>query len=209
MGSPLYHIALAIISVTALGRVVGILILKVRQSRYAKKAVALPSSWKDRCTSPEPYLLGAVTLWLILTHHSPSEPSASALVQVSAGFFIALVAAVLMLWSLKEFPSVSTGHYVLPDQQVVSHGPYALVRHPLYLAAFLVWLSLSIGFSSIAAFVITVVYVIPAYVVYLRAEEEMLLQNLGDAYAEYRQEVGMLFPRRGRSRASGSGDASS
>jgi protein-S-isoprenylcysteine O-methyltransferase Ste14 len=76
-----------------------------------------------------------------------------------------------------------------------STGPYGLVRHPLYVAAFLIWFSLALAFSNLAALVIALVYVIPSYLIYMRAEEEMLLRHLGDAYATYRACVGMLFPR--------------
>jgi protein-S-isoprenylcysteine O-methyltransferase Ste14 len=202
MSPSLHQFALAFVALTALGRVTGILVLKFRQARYSERAVAIPSSWKDRCTVPEPYVLGGMTFWFLLVHGFPAEASFPELVRVAAGFLLAIIAAVLMLWCLRAFPSVSTGHYVLPDQRVVSEGPYALVRHPLYLAAFIVWFSISLAFSSLAAFLITVGYVIPSYLVYMRSEEEMLLRHLGDAYAGYRERVGMLFPRLGHLRSS-------
>jgi protein-S-isoprenylcysteine O-methyltransferase Ste14 len=37
---------------------------------------------------------------------------------------------------------------VLPEHHIVVDGPYALVRHPLYLAAYLVWFAVAIGFGS-------------------------------------------------------------
>jgi protein-S-isoprenylcysteine O-methyltransferase Ste14 len=82
--------------------------------------------------------------------------------------------------------------------RVVSEGPYALVRHPLYLAAFPIWLSLALACWSAAVLAITVVYVIAGYLIYMRSEEEMPLANLGDANRSYRDRVGMLFPRLGR-----------
>jgi protein-S-isoprenylcysteine O-methyltransferase Ste14 len=69
------------------------------------------------------------------------------------------------------------------------------VRHPLYVAAYLVWLAVAIAFESVAALALAVIYVIPAYWIYMRSEEEMLLAHLGDAYRRYREEVGMLVPR--------------
>ena len=101
-----------------------------------------------------------------------------------------------MLWALRAFPSVSTGHYVLREQRVVSEGPYRLVRHPLYLAAFVVWLAVAVAFASPVALALAVLYVIPAYLIYIRSEEEMLLAHLGDAYRAYRRSVGMLLPHR-------------
>ena len=205
MTTLLLEFALALVSLAALGRVVGILITKLRQARYARQAVALPRSWRDLCTVPEPYLLGVTTLVLWLGYRAPADPSPAQLARAGAAALLGLLAIGLMLWVLRTFPSVSTGHYVLPDHRVVTEGPYRLVRHPLYVAAYLVWLAVAIGFESPVALVFTVAYVIPGYWIFMRAEEEMLLAHLGDAYARYQQEVGMLVPRlRGaRSRPSG------
>ena len=195
-----YHLgffdgALAFISAVAFVRVLVILGLKFRQTRYSGQAVAVPRTWRDVCVVPEVYLLGAVILWLLLSHEFSGQPSSAELGYAAVGLVLAVAAVVLMLWSAWSFPSVSTGHYVLPDQKVISTGPYALVRHPLYVAAFLVWFSLAVAFSSVVVLLITLSYVIPSYLVYMRAEEEMLLRHLGDAYAAYRARVGMLFPR--------------
>ena len=83
----------------------------------------------------------------------------------------------------------------LPGQRVVSGGPYAVVRHPLYVAAFLIWLALALAFASPVALAFTVLYVIPGYVIYIRSEEEMLVAHLGDAYGRYQRDVGRLCPR--------------
>lgn len=191
------QLGLTYVSIVALGRVLGILALKFRQSRYAKRAIALPTSWRDRCTVPEPYLLGIVTLYLAFGRDAQVPPSAARGIGLGAGVLLAFVAMVLMLWVLRVFPAVSTGHYVLPEHRVVSDGPYGLVRHPLYLAAFLIWLGLGLAYGSVAVLAITIVYVVPGYLIYMRSEEAMLLHNLGDEYRRYRRRVGMLWPRLG------------
>jgi protein-S-isoprenylcysteine O-methyltransferase Ste14 len=191
-----YRLALGFVALAALGRVTGIFALKLfRQTRYSRDAVAYPTSWRDRCTVPEPPLLGATTLLLVLWHRVPVELSAAVLARTAAATLLALLAVILMLWALRAFPGVSTGHYVLPNQRLVSSGPYGLVRHPLYLAAFFVWLAVALAFASPAALAITALYVIPGYVIYIRSEEEMLLTHLGEPYRRYRDEVGMLLPR--------------
>ncbi len=200
MKSLALELALIVIALAALGRVVGILVKKGRQASHTKEAVAVPRAWQDLCTVPEPYLLGVTTLALYVARDVPADASPVRLFLAGAGALLALIAIGLMLWVLKTFPSVSTGHYVLRDQPVVTEGPYSLVRHPLYLAAYLVWLAVAVGFGSIVALALTVGYVIPSYWIYMRAEEGMMIAHLGDAYARYREEVGMLVPRR-RARA--------
>jgi protein-S-isoprenylcysteine O-methyltransferase Ste14 len=194
---PILHwLALGLVVLAALGRFTGIVVLKLRQARYARQAVAYPRSWRDRCTAPEPYLLALTTLVLALGHRAPDPLSTAAAARAGGGALLALLAIAMMLWALRAFPAVSTGHYVLPEHAVVRDGPYRFVRHPLYLAAFSIWLALALAFASPVALGLTLLYVIPGYVIYMRAEEEMLLAHLGDAYRRYRDEVGMLFPSR-------------
>jgi protein-S-isoprenylcysteine O-methyltransferase Ste14 len=83
---------------------------------------------------------------------------------------------------------------VLKEQSVVETGPYGWVRHPIYLGVFLIWLALALAFRSVATLLLTVVYVIPAYLVYIRSEEEMMAGAYGAAYADYCRRVGRLFP---------------
>jgi len=79
----------------------------------------------------------------------------------------------------------------------VTAGPYRHLRHPLYSGALLIWASLSVAFISWLVLAITVVYVLPAYLIYMRSEERMLLAHFGEPYASYRNRVGMLLPRLG------------
>ena len=77
---------------------------------------------------------------------------------------------------------------------VVTGGPYALVRHPLYLAILLLAagsalahpsLAVACGAAGLAA---GIAYKIPV-------EERALRATCGDAYARYAAEVPALFPR--------------
>jgi protein-S-isoprenylcysteine O-methyltransferase Ste14 len=199
------ELALGLVCAAALGRMIGILTLKLRQARYAKRALAVPRGWRDLCTVPEPYLLGVTTVLLWVGRRIPAEPATPQLLRVAAALALAVLAIVLMLWVLRVFPSVSTGHYVLPEQRVVSEGPYAWVRHPLYLAAYLVWLAVALGFGSVIALALAVLYVIPSYWIYLRSEEAMLVEHLGPTYADYCERVGALLPRRRRAVRPGGG----
>ncbi|NRA75464.1 MAG: isoprenylcysteine carboxylmethyltransferase family protein [Planctomycetes bacterium] len=190
-----YHIAILFVTITALVRVAVIVVLKFRQARYRAQAVAVPRTWQDLCTVPEPFLLGGVSAWLLFSHDFSVEPSGTQLGLCVGGLALSVLAGVLLVTSGWVFPSVSTGHYVLPDQEIISKGPYGQVRHPLYAGAFLVWFSLALAFFNLPVLLITLLYVIPSYLIYIRAEEEMLLRHLGDAYATYCARVGMLFPR--------------
>ena len=63
----------------------------------------------------------------------------------------------------------------------------------------LIWLGLAAAYTSMATLMLTVLYVIPAYLLYIKAEERMLLARYGEEYRAYRRRVGSLIPRVGRS----------
>ncbi len=187
--------AIAVVVGTALGRSLGIFAVKFRQLAYSRRAVSYPTHWRDRIASPEPFVLFGLTLGLLITHTAPTAPSATQVLVSTAGAVAAGSGITLMLWAVRSFPTVSSGHYILPEHRIVTRGPYGWVRHPLYLAAILIWLGLMLVFRSPVALAIALLYVLPAYWIYMRAEERMMLEHFGDAYRQYKHEVGMLIPR--------------
>ncbi|MBW2293054.1 MAG: isoprenylcysteine carboxylmethyltransferase family protein [Deltaproteobacteria bacterium] len=192
----LYNASLAVVAFVSLIRFTWIIVGKFRQFGYRKRAISLPGSWADVCTVPEPFVMALLTWMLWSGRAVPPQPSPADLATVLAGAGLAFVGLALSLWSFLSFPTVSTGHYVLPDQHIVTRGAYGVVRHPIYLAVFLIWASIVLTFHSALALAVLVFYVVPAYLVYIRSEEEMLVRSLGEEYRRYRDDVGGLLPRR-------------
>jgi protein-S-isoprenylcysteine O-methyltransferase Ste14 len=76
---------------------------------------------------------------------------------------------------------------VVPGQRVVSTGPYAVVRHPMYLGSSIMWLATPVALGSYWA--LPFFFFIPAVLVYrILNEEEVLLREL-PGYREYMQNV--------------------
>jgi protein-S-isoprenylcysteine O-methyltransferase Ste14 len=73
------------------------------------------------------------------------------------------------------------------DQRVISTGPYALVRHPMYAAALVMLLGMPIALGSWWG-VLTMAAVVPAVVWRLLDEERFLGSNL-PGYTEYQRKV--------------------
>ena len=194
MNAHAYQIVLCLIIGGALVRSIAILALKVRQIRYNKRAAAKPTGWQDLCTEPEPPLLAIVAVVLLasLPTYPPSRTSA---IFALLGLGLSLGGWLLNLWALRSFPTVSTGHYVLPEQQIVTAGPYGHLRNPIYAGVLLMWISLAVAFRSLPILGVTLLYVLPAYLIYIRAEERMLLSHFGEPYARYCEDVGRLFPK--------------
>ena len=72
-------------------------------------------------------------------------------------------------------------------QSVVSTGPYAVVRHPMYATALLMLLGIPIALGSWWG-ALTLVALLPALAWRLTDEERLLSRDL-DGYADYRRRV--------------------
>lgn len=76
---------------------------------------------------------------------------------------------------------------VQENQQVVSTGLYGIVRHPMYAATLLLFLSMPLVLASPWSFVIMLIY-IPIIALRIRNEEQVLEREL-KGYTEYKQRV--------------------
>jgi protein-S-isoprenylcysteine O-methyltransferase Ste14 len=74
-----------------------------------------------------------------------------------------------------------------PDQKVISTGPYALVRHPMYAAALVMLLGIPIALGSWWG-VLAFVAILPALLWRLFDEEKFLVKNL-PGYPDYQTRV--------------------
>lgn len=109
-----------------------------------------------------------------------------ALMVFGAGFNIYGRAALKANWANQI--KIYEGH------TLVTGGPYALVRHPLY--ASLIWMALagSVIYANALALALTFGVFVPMMYVRARKEEALLLEAFGERYARYRAQTGMFFP---------------
>lgn len=104
------------------------------------------------------------------------------------------VAAVIFLISyalyaevMRENVWLSRTIEVQENQQVVSTGLYGVVRHPMYSATLLLFLSMPLVLNSVFSFMLMLLY-IPIIALRIRNEEQVLEREL-NGYAEYKQRV--------------------
>jgi protein-S-isoprenylcysteine O-methyltransferase Ste14 len=76
---------------------------------------------------------------------------------------------------------------VKEEQRVISTGPYALVRHPMYSGAFIMLLGVPLALGSWWAFI--PVFLLFAAIVWRLLEEEKFLVESLPGYTQYRQNV--------------------
>jgi len=98
-----------------------------------------------------------------------------------------LVAYAMYAEVMRENVWLSRTVEVQEDQQVVSTGLYGIVRHPMYAATLLLFLSMPLVLASLWSFVIMLIY-IPIIALRIRNEEQVLEREL-KGYTEYKQRV--------------------
>jgi len=76
---------------------------------------------------------------------------------------------------------------VQQEQRVISSGPYAVIRHPMYSGAFVMLLGIPLALGSWWAFVF--VFLLFAAIVWRLLEEEKFLSRNLPGYESYRQKV--------------------
>ena len=104
---------------------------------------------------------------------------------VAAGLF--LVGYLLYAEVLRENVWLSRTIEVQEHQKVVDTGLYGIVRHPMYAATLLLFLSMPLVLGSLWAFAIMLFY-IPVISKRIRNEEKVLEEGL-EGYREYKQRV--------------------
>ena len=88
---------------------------------------------------------------------------------------------------LRENTYLSRTIEVQEDQKVIDTGLYGVVRHPMYLATVILFLSMPLILGSVISFLIMLFY-IPIIAKRIRNEEQVLEEGL-PGYPEYKEKV--------------------
>jgi protein-S-isoprenylcysteine O-methyltransferase Ste14 len=148
--------------------------------------------------------LTAASLWLLQRLWRPLPlrlTPAARTVALVVGSLLHFAGLAIMLWGRATLGrmygiSSSRGAQLYADHRLVTAGPFALVRHPMYLGGQLAeigalllhrtWDALAIALNA------------PTLVLRARREEEALAAEFGAAWEDYRGRVPFLYPRVGR-----------
>lgn len=98
-----------------------------------------------------------------------------------------LIAYILYAEVLRENTYLSRTIEVSEDQKVIDTGVYAVVRHPMYSATLLLFLSMPLVLGSIYSFVVFLFY--PIIIVKRLMGEEKFLEKELKGYSEYKKKV--------------------
>lgn len=127
------------------------------------------------------------TLVLMFTTSGKSLPL------VAASICLYSLSLILFWWSI--FTAKKLDFAFSNDVgNIVTTGPFRLVRHPFYVSYILTWLSSTFLFNSLILW-ITLLYLMAFYFLSARKEERVILKSVySDEYRKYIQNVGMFLP---------------
>jgi protein-S-isoprenylcysteine O-methyltransferase Ste14 len=137
-------------------------------------------------------IIGLSFFWFVLTFMLPGLDrrfgwSDVPLPVVIAADLLVLLGYGLIVLVFRENQYASRTVQVEQGQQVISSGPYALVRHPMYLGAMLMYLASPLALGSYWA-LLPALLIIPILVARIANEEKVLERDL-NGYREYKQKI--------------------
>jgi protein-S-isoprenylcysteine O-methyltransferase Ste14 len=136
-----------------------------------------------------------VLLWQPIPVTLPSWAQVTALVLGSLLYFCGIA---LVLWgrqALGKFHNLSStqGVQLFADHELITSGPFAFVRHPMYLGFFLSVLGGLLLYQTWTMFIFLLCS--PVFVKRAQREEEALISAFGEEYESYQRRVPAFFPR--------------
>jgi protein-S-isoprenylcysteine O-methyltransferase Ste14 len=169
---------------------------KTKAAGPPPRAPAPSRDWREVIFKLRGLLLFPIAL-ILIAFGRPSEQSAL------IGVGIALFGELLRIWGVGYSGDTTRANAVIA-RQLVTAGPYALMRNPLYLGNVLIAVGFTIAFSGaiptsqglwMLAFVLLLL--ISVYSSVIPLEEEYLARTFGTRYTEYTTLVPRFLPWRG------------
>jgi protein-S-isoprenylcysteine O-methyltransferase Ste14 len=104
-----------------------------------------------------------------------------------AGLLFAVWARVHLGRNWSRSVTIKEGH------ELITTGPYAVVRHPIYTGILAGFLGMAIAISQVRGFIV-VVLIFFVFWLKLRMEEEFMRSQFGETYATYARKTAALVP---------------
>jgi len=133
--------------------------------------------------------LSFVVVWSFMEQHPPT------LVVTSAAVILAAV-SILMTWAaVRELGlHLRIKAVVTTDHELIRTGPYALVRHPIYLGLMGMLLATGLMVSRVWSLLAATAIFIAGTEIRVSVEENLLRKRFGSAFDHYRSRVKAYVP---------------
>jgi protein-S-isoprenylcysteine O-methyltransferase Ste14 len=143
----------------------------------------------------EPIVQTGITLFVLVAN--TQDLIAKRSITAPLGAIMALIYPRIMdVASHDSQQQATAGHMIRSEHILIQHSIYSHLRHPMYLAAFWLWIAIAITLRSIWVLVFWAGYALAALLIYVRAEEKQLQSVFGDKYESYKRKVPGFIPRK-------------
>lgn len=111
------------------------------------------------------------------------------------GIALIVIGIAFRAWSINTLGDYFTATVQIKEKhQLITKGPYSIVRHPSYLGAWMAITGTSLFLNSFIGIAISFIGMLCAYIVRIRIEEQALTETFGRAYTDYGKSVKKLIP---------------
>jgi protein-S-isoprenylcysteine O-methyltransferase Ste14 len=154
----------------------------------------------ERATANFGIALQAIAFLLAWTSRavtSVGRPALPSTPRIGLAAILLLCAASLMFRSMRTLgPQWSIQARTLANHRLITTGPYAGVRHPIYLGIGLFLMAASVVAATWWAFVAALGLYVAGSMLRIQAEDRLLASRFGQEFENYRQRVPALLPWR-------------
>ena len=110
------------------------------------------------------------------------------------GVAIAIAGLLFAVWAREHLGrNWSRSVTIKQDHELITTGPYSMVRHPIYTGILIGFLGMAIAISQVRGFLVLVLIFL-AFWLKLRMEEQWMHSQFGQTYATYANQTAALVP---------------
>jgi protein-S-isoprenylcysteine O-methyltransferase Ste14 len=129
-----------------------------------------------------------VILLVIFTGASVKQGGFADVLLTTSGLFLLTVCSIGRLWALLYISGKKT-------HEVITDGPYSIVRHPLYLFSFIGAIGIGLVSENLLVLAAIIFFYLLYYPLTILSEEKTLTKKFGQAYIDYAKITPRFLPK--------------
>lgn len=118
------------------------------------------------------------------------------LISISAGLILAIAGELLRIWAVGFAGDETRTTARVGASQLIVSGPFAYIRNPLYVGNIFIYTGSGVASNALFPYlqIAGLVFFSVQYYLIVKGEERYLLEEFGDTYREYMENVPAFIP---------------